>query len=344
MGTTLAFHWCVILVTGGIAVEPSSIDERVARLIRDLDDDRFRIRQTATEELAACGLRAIGPLVASSKSPKDEVSFRSVAALATISKSQSIVISAAAHAALWQLAQSNHPVAAARARQVLQGPMQAAVNLLVKGGAVVGYEGDTVVSVDLDQAADPQALVPLLHKLPTIKSLSVSNPKWNDECMSRLSGLPNLTDLNLFGSSIGNDGLKVLKSFPRLKSIPMGRTKITDDGLAHLSNLVQLEYVGLRGNKISDGGLLHLKKLNSLTGLYLGETNITDAGLAHLSALKLMTYLRLHNTAISDAGLEHLHGMSKLQLVELWNSKVTDAGVAKLKQQIPSVNAIRRNE
>jgi len=180
------------------------------------------------------------------------------------------------------------------------------VNALERAGGTVRLDDGRVVSVNLDKAAEPEPVLPLLRKLPDLEELTIRNKKFDDRGMTQLTGLPRVATLIVSLSSVGDDGLKVLGSLPRLRTFQATSTKVTDAGLVHLQNLVGLEVLVLGGNDITDAGVARLAKLTGLTGLFLNSTKVTDAGLDHLRGMNRMTKLNLSNTAVTDAGVERL--------------------------------------
>ena len=195
-----------------------------------------------------------------------------------------------------------------------------------------------VWSIDLDDVADLETVLPLLKNFPEIETLSISNKRFTDAGSAHLAELPNLQDLNLYQSNIGDEGLKHLTGLKNLRRIPMGETRVTDKGLKIISGMTELEYIGVRGNDVTDAGVAHLKDLTSLRGLYLGQTKITDDGLKHLASLTRLRDLYLHTTGITDAGLEHLTGLKDLRDLYLAKTKTTEDGHAKLKLALPDVD------
>jgi hypothetical protein len=319
------------------AAAPPRSDEQLARWARDLDDDRFAVRESAHRNLSQAGRRALPALVAAATSESLEVATRAFRLLRRLLGSADDSTIDEVRAVLNRLAASGQARTAAKARSVLRGHQGQIVARLEKGGGRVSYRGDQVVSVDLDGAPRLAPLLPLLRYLPDLESLSASNRQMDDAALAQLVGLRKLQELNLYQSGIGDGGLVHLKSLPALRRVPMGETKVTDAGLKHIAGLTQLEYVGLRGNLVTNAGLVHLRKLTNLTGLHLGETRVTNAGLAHLADMKKVEYLFLHNVAVSDAGLVHLEALTGLQRLYLWKTRVSPEGLARLRRALPKV-------
>jgi hypothetical protein len=315
-------------------LSPAAID----RLIRDLDDDQFSIREAASQKLASAGKKALEPLRKAAVGTSLEVTIRAIAIIATMSTSADRDTAQAAKELLVKLAAGDHAAAAERARRTLFDHILQIANRIGQLGGGVHINEAGLASVNLDNAKDLAAAISLLKGIPNLQDLSLSTKQMDDKLMSQLKNLPKLRHLNLYRSKIGDAGLKHLKNLPGLRSVPMGETQVTDEGLVHLKDLTQLEYVGLRADNITDNGLVHLKNLTNLTGLYLGETKVTDAGLVHLEGMTKMESLRLDHTSVTDSGLVHLKPMTSLRFLDLTQTKVTPAGIGRLKKAIPGLN------
>src|SRR5207253_2764548 len=121
-----------------------------ARWVRDLDDDRFAVRQSAYRHLQRAGKRAIPALVRAASSTSLEVSTRVFRLLGGLLASSDESTFEAAHAALTRLAASRHSQASAKARHVLLGHEGRIVATLQKGGAGVTVRDNKIVAVNLD--------------------------------------------------------------------------------------------------------------------------------------------------------------------------------------------------
>jgi hypothetical protein len=338
----LALFWSL----AGLAADTSPSDDKterqIRRWVRELDDDRFELRQAATENLLRAGRPAIAALAAA-VGRNLEVTQRAFDILKDLTLSADERTGELAQAALARLAESKDAEIAGRGKEAVLFRQWRVAGEFEKAGASVQVRDGKIVGLFFGKAQIAGLDFRRLRFLPDLEQMSLGNPQVDDAVLAQLGGcLPKLEHLDLFTSSIGDAGLKHLKGLPRLKSVPMGQTRVTDAGLVHLKDLTQLEYVGLRGNNVTDAGLVHLKGLTNLTGLYLGETKVTDAGLVHLKGMTKMSHLRLHTVAVTDAGLEHLRGMKELRQLDLWDTKVTQAGTARLREHLPQLQLVDR--
>ncbi len=106
--------------------------------------------------------------------------------------------------------------------------------------------------------------------------------KTGDDQVKLVSGVANIAELNLAGTTITDAGLASLSGLTNLTRLHLERTALTGSGLASLKGLSQLEYLNLYGTKVDDAALAHLEGLTSLKRLYLWQTNVTDAGVDSL--------------------------------------------------------------
>jgi hypothetical protein len=152
---------------------------KVKGIIRRMGDESFEERMKASEEAAAFGLGAVGPLRnAAAGDPDPEIAFRSYETLKSIEKvPQAAVASAAARA----LAASKHPEAVAALLAFLPGADNAAVEddlrLAIKELAVVDGKVDASIAKALQ---DPQAVRRSAAAVALIE-YAIANPAKNAE-------------------------------------------------------------------------------------------------------------------------------------------------------------------
>jgi Leucine Rich repeat len=166
-----------------------------------------------------------------------------------------------------------------------------------------------------------------------------SGAKFDDPAFERLATEhgDRIGGLNLFDTSVTDDGLKHLKRFGNLRSLILmssapvwvnGKkmTPITDAGMAHLDlrNLVMLNLDGL---PITDAGLKSLPDLPFLSTLQLTGSQVEGPGLGRLAAFRNLASLHLNNSAVTDEGLSHLAGAKSLVVLFLDGMPLTRAGL-----------------
>ena len=138
-----------------------------------------------------------------------------------------------------------------------------------------------------------------------IVAVELTGPAIRDEHLAALSPwsyhLPDVTSLDLSGSSITNDALAALDG-AAIRTLRLDRTAITDAGLAQLVDLPELESLSLQHTPVTDAGLANLARLPRLQMLYLAGSSVTPAGLAGLATCQPLRYVQL-DAAQADAAV-----------------------------------------
>jgi len=120
---------------------------------------------------------------------------------------------------------------------------------LKKGGAQVQLDRGRITAVNLGKIPDLPGLLPLLHKLPDLASLTVTTKKFDNAGMATLAGLPNLSVLIASNSAVGDESLKIVKTLPK-PAYPLPEIDQRDGcRAAHLKNAIQLEVLILTGRQ-----------------------------------------------------------------------------------------------
>jgi hypothetical protein len=79
-----------------------------------------------------------------------------------------------------------------------------------------------------------------------------------------------------------------------LVALDLYSTTVTDEGLAQLKDLQNLKSMGLGGTPITDQGLVHLEKLPSLQWLWLSKNVVTEEAVNRLKAARPDMNVYLH--------------------------------------------------
>src|SRR5262249_28049274 len=122
---------------------------------------------------------------------------------------------------------------------------------------------------------------------------------------------------------------------PNLADLSLANSGLGDTALAHLSGLKKLRRLVLDGNPIAGHGLSSLKDLATLRELSLNTATLTDLFAGHLAELKQLEKLSLAGSGLSDKGLKYLYGLSNLKYLDLTGTKVSKDGVAALQKALP---------
>ena len=189
----VAVGWMTPATT--LAAPPSAAT--IAHWIKQLDDDRFDVREAATERLIEAGRCAIERTAAAAVGDSLEATDRALRILRELSSSKRADTAATATAALKGLAASKHAAASGRARAALLTAQLRIVAAIEQAGGTAQVVSDTVVTVDLDHAKNLATVLPLLRELPNLDYVSASNRLMDDAGLAQLKGLRKLRYLNL---------------------------------------------------------------------------------------------------------------------------------------------------
>lgn len=111
-------------------------------------------------------------------------------------------------------------------------------------------------------------------------------PNQDELSSNQLEALLQVSDhiiwLDLNGSGLQNDHLKIIGQLKNLIRLNINSNEISDEGLGHLSQLNRLETLNLYNTKVSDSGLSAIETMTSLKRLYLWQTAVTPAGVDQL--------------------------------------------------------------
>ena len=161
--------------------------------------------------------------------------------------------------------------------------------------------------------------------------------KLDDKTLLALAGLTKLTDLNLPGTQITDEGMVALKGMKGLTSLELSGIKgLTGSGLAHLAGAKDLARLLLVHTDVDDAALAHLSGLTKLRDVTLHQTAVTDAGIRHLALLKELRTLDIGAKGITGATLNQLSGCKELVRLDLYErtgpdkTSVDDAGLQSL--------------
>lgn len=206
----------------------------------------------------------------------------------------------------------------------------------------------------------------VLASLPALQGLNLtSNRNFGEQGLLELTRCENLSELNLSSCGLSDQHFSILKAWPKLRSLKCNNNPLTDQGMVFikpLSKLVELDLrytrvgdqgfsqVGSRNLErlwlmgISDQGLTLIKRFPDLRELYLSECGISDQGLLQLKGLRQLAVLDLSHTAVTDRGLSELVGLKSLKCIHLTKTGVSAAGVEGIKNAIPGLDVIDRDQ
>ena len=175
-----------------------------------------------------------------------------------------------------------------------------------------------------------------------VTELDLCDADITDAGLAELIGLQNLVSLNLRGTKVTSEGLRLATRFKRMANLQVDNKLLTDATLRILRESKMLyvlsntrpgvfpsaDYdkrpksaedvvsVDLSGAPLTDTGLKELHVFPNLRSLTLSETQISDVGLRELTAFKGLTDVALSRTAVTDAGLKALAAVPSPQSSE----------------------------
>lgn len=145
-----------------------------------------------------------------------------------------------------------------------------------------------------------------------------------DAVAVRIAEHPEITELYLNGTNIGDRGVKALEGMPNVWSFCADGSRISDAGLASLSKMPSLRLISLNTTRVRGHGLQELKGVEGLN-IYLEDCRISDAGAAvsirHMARMKLLS---LSGTDVTDKGLESVGACRRLEDLRLNDTGITN--------------------
>jgi serine/threonine protein kinase len=146
----------------------------------------------------------------------------------------------------------------------------------------------------LNRSAFPSSLLKTPGTFQSLQSLQLA--KANSEQLSpaaceAVGRLPQLNQLGVAGSSIGDAELEKILAAPNLRRLDLSSTALTNEACQRLAKLVKLESLNLSNcPNISGDGVAELRPLRNMRELYLNQLPIADR---HMIKLNSMTQLRV---------------------------------------------------
>lgn len=225
--------------------------EKLDQLVTDLDANEFAVRERASKELTKLGLPAIDRLMQAATSKSLEQAHRSLGILEQMLDGEEAVAEAAEQA-LTQISRQQNTWSAQRADLALSQThllkQRKCLDKVVALGAEVVDEGTDengelsyltlIIKQENWKGTDKD--LRLLRSLPSLRSLSVFGPVFNETQLLSLSDLKELPALNLYATKLSNDGLTKLQA-----AMPYTRIDRRNGGM-----------LGISGDQIGGNGCM----------------------------------------------------------------------------------------
>ncbi len=210
--------------------------------------------------------------------------------------------------------------------------------------------------------------LPVLAKLPALKSLSIENAAVTDAGIRFLIGrlstdgrlgalalkscpnltvqavrgidrLESLTSLGLEGNP-GIDGsvMQILGPTISLHSLQLSRTAVSSQHLTGIER-VDLNHLDLSYTQIEDSVITDFVRLiPDLSVLSLNRSDVQDEDLRSIGTLTNLRYINLHDTQITADGLAYLPKTQHQLIVTLSKSAISSEDMERLRKDNPMLN------
>jgi internalin A len=195
---------------------------------------------------------------------------------------------------------------------------------------------DDAVLKDLRERGAKTSLYDKTTHTPVV-DLYLNKKTFGDADLARLGQFKSLRTLNLQGSSVTDDGLKVLANLPALESLDLYLTGVSPAGLKHVASIKTLHTLGYNVDQITDESLKELLRLDiayklsgfsgdgpgrpksndDVTWIQLSSSKLTEAGYKQLGAFKKVKVIDIHPAYMTDGVLHVLRELNLLHTLEL---------------------------
>lgn len=164
--------------------------------------------------------------------------------------------------------------------------------------------------------------------MSALTSLNLSNTLVEDGFAELLARSPNLSDVNLLGSQVGNRTLLLVANLissghdSRLQSLNLTETNVTGDGLVHI---VGLPITVLCINDCSDisAAVGSLGQMPQLKWLSVARTNLQVDDLKQLRTLPNLRFLSVSGTDVGRDGFREIAMFSRVTELDLRDTNVS---------------------
>jgi Leucine-rich repeat (LRR) protein len=160
---------------------------------------------------------------------------------------------------------------------------------------------------------------------PDLTNLDLTGSTFNGNVLGYLNGLRNLTALELGSCGIHDRDLLALNGLKRLKMINLSWNEVSDFGISRL-RLVDVEELGLVATQVQGRSLQGCQHLDRLM---LGGTEVNDGSCLVLADLKSLRRLRLQSDRVTVIGVKKLENL-RLTSLTLIDTPLTDEAISHL--------------
>ena len=247
------------------------------RWLRELDADRFRVRELASQKLSQAGYEALPSLrnLLEDERPSAETIERGMRIIQhwVLRDHEDASLSEAAMEFLQKTADSQtraRGAALSALERIYDGRQKIAVKKLREGGAKVTYYNPSFIG------APPQ----------TSFQIEIDKDwKGDEDALRNLRWLRPVRELTLSGPKINDFWLQEIGKMQEIGHLTIKRAEISDVGLANLEPIPTLQLLSLMYcPRVSDGAIPLLKKLDNVQKFRLYGLKMTPQGADALRA------------------------------------------------------------
>ena len=120
--------------------------------------------------------------------------------------------------------------------------------------SVRGVERDSKTAI-FNLGRDREKLL-MRDKDSMVYAIEFDPESFHADLLSELGGVSNLEEIQLAGTSVTDEDLKLLPDLPKLEGIGLDNTSITDQGIETLMKLPQLKFIMVDGTKVTPEAIL----------------------------------------------------------------------------------------
>jgi hypothetical protein len=165
----------------------------------------------------------------------------------------------------------------------------------------------TISMYDKDEGLCDRCLSHISH-LKGLIELNIDRSDASDKGAAYAAQLPRLQRLTAFGTSIDGSFLNQLGTLKHLRSLTLAANGLKEENLKYLVALPNLRYLNLCGCDIGDEGVRAIANCKSLIEVGLADNpRITDKSIPYLLSLKKLRILNVHSTAITPKEVVRLN-------------------------------------
>lgn len=191
-------------------------------------------------------------------------------------------------------------------------------------------DGSRVVELELiGSRIDYEAIQLLPGRLSKLEDVNLNGTTIGDEFLVQVQGSPSLRRLALLGTHVTGQGIVSLGRLPSLEYLSFAG--FCDDNVGCLAQFPALTLVDLSGNGISDRAIERLPRSDALVILHLAETQVTDQGVALcVQKFPRLEALQLSGTQITGECFGALATLPSLHSLGLIRTPIQSAHLVQL--------------